>query len=257
MKQGIQLYTVRDYIQNYDDADKTFEFIKDFGCDTVQISGIGPIEPENVKQLIDKYGFDVCVTHKPFERMINDLTALVEEHKMINCDMIGIGSMPGEYREDADKVKEFCRIVNDIGKKMHSMGVHLAYHNHDFEFKPLDNGKNLMDIILEETDPEYFKLIPDVAWLQYSGNDPCEFLEKNVSRIKVVHMKDFTVTDGNRKFVEFGKGLVDFDKVYKVCAELGIPYAVYEQDSDWAVNALDSCEYSFKKMLETEALLTK
>lgn len=251
MKQGIQLYSVRDYIKTYEDADKAFDFIKNFGCDVIQISGIGPIEPLKVKELVEKYEFDVCVTHKPFDRMVNDLHSLIEEHKMINCDMIGLGSMPDEYRGSVQKVKEFCRLADDIGRKMNAEGVHLAYHNHDFEFKTLENGQNTMDIMLENTDPEYFKIIPDVAWVQYAGGDPCEFLTRVADRIKVVHMKDFVVIDGKRKFIEFGNGLVDFNKVYKTCFELNIPYAVYEQDCDWKINALESCKYSFEKMLET------
>jgi len=95
-KIGIQLYTLRDYIQTYEDTEKTFSFVKGLGTNVIQISGIGPIEPEKVAKLVNDFQMDVCVTHKPFDRMLNDLDALAEEHKMINCDTIGLGSMPGE-----------------------------------------------------------------------------------------------------------------------------------------------------------------
>ena len=57
-KIGIQLYTLRDYIKTYEDTEKTFEFVKSLGTNVIQISGIGPIEPEKVAFLVDKYGMD-------------------------------------------------------------------------------------------------------------------------------------------------------------------------------------------------------
>ena len=63
IKLGAQLYTLRDYIQNYEDAEKTFAYLDSIGINTIQISAIGPIEPEKIAYLVDKYSMDVCVTH--------------------------------------------------------------------------------------------------------------------------------------------------------------------------------------------------
>lgn len=250
LKQGIQLYTVRDYIKNYEDADETFAFIKGFGCDVIQISGIGSIEPQKVKELVEKYEFDVCVTHKPFDRMLHDLDALIEEHKMIGCDMIGLGSMPTEYRDSLESAREFAQTFQKISEKVAKKGLSLAYHNHDFEFQKFENDKTIMDVLLEETDPATVKLIPDVAWVQWAGINPCDFLNQIGDRVKVVHMKDYIDQNGDIRFVEFGDGLVDFDAIYQTCMRLNLPYAVYEQDSGWTKNAKDSCLVSFKRMIE-------
>ena len=106
IKLGAQLYTLRDYIKNYEDAEKTFAYLDSIGINTVQISGIGPIEPEKVAYLVDKYNMDVCVTHTPFDRMLEDTEAVVREHRMIHCDTLGIGSMPDEYRGSEEGVRE-------------------------------------------------------------------------------------------------------------------------------------------------------
>ena len=100
-KIGIQLYTLRDYIQTYEQTEKTFKFVKDLGTNVIQISGIGPIEPEKVAFLVDKYDMDVCVTHTGFDRMQHDLDNVIAEHKMMHCDCLGIGGMPKEARESA------------------------------------------------------------------------------------------------------------------------------------------------------------
>ena len=45
---GAQCYTIRDFIKTEKDLDESLKKLKDIGYQTVQLSGIGPIEPEIV-----------------------------------------------------------------------------------------------------------------------------------------------------------------------------------------------------------------
>ena len=244
-KVGVQLYTVRDYMQNYEDTEKLFIFLKDLGVSVIQISGIGPIEPEKVAFLVDKYGMGVCVTHKGFDRMQNDLDNLIKEHKMMHCDTIGIGGMPGESRKSAEGVREFIKQANEVGRKMKEQGIQFAYHNHAFEFEKFD-GKTIMDMLIEETDPEAFSFIPDVYWIQVGGENSAEFLKRLKGRVKVCHFKDGEIAGSCPMITELGVGEVDLDACFKTCMELEIPYIVYEQDNNFDDDALKSTEISFK-----------
>ena len=58
-----------------------------------------------------------------------------------------------------------------------------------------DGDKTIMDILLEETDPEYFNFIPDVYWIQVGGENPAEFLKRLKGRVKVCHFKDGEISD--------------------------------------------------------------
>ncbi len=245
-KIGIQLYTLRDYIKTYEDTEKTFAFVKSLGTNVIQISGIGPIEPEKVAFLVDKYGMDVCVTHKGFDRMQNDLDNLIEEHKMMHCDCLGIGGMPKDARGSAEALRAFIKEANEIGRKMKEKGVRFAYHNHAFEFEKIDGDKSIMDILLEETDPEVFYFIPDVYWMQVGGVNPAEFLKKMKGRVKVAHFKDGIVEGDCPMITELGAGEVDLDACFKACMELDIPYIVYEQDNNFDEDPLKSTEISYK-----------
>ena len=79
IKLGVQLFTLRDKCQNAEDFETTLKFLDSIGCNVIQISAIGDIHPEIVGELVDKYKMDVCVTHKPYDRMKNDLDALISE----------------------------------------------------------------------------------------------------------------------------------------------------------------------------------
>ncbi len=89
IKLGAQLYTLRDYIQTYEDCEETFKYLNGIGINVIQISGIGPIPAEKVAFLCEKYNMDVCVTHTSFDRMRTDLDTVMKEHKMLGCDTLG------------------------------------------------------------------------------------------------------------------------------------------------------------------------
>ena len=231
---GIQLYTLRDHIQTAPDFDRTLQRLAAMGVTDVQISAIGDIPAEVQRDILQKNGMRVCVTHKSFERMQNDLPALIKEHETIGCDAIGLGSAPREYRDTAAGVRTFISIANDIGRELKKHGMAFHYHNHDLEFKPLNNGQTMMDLLLTETDPETFRFIPDVMWIHYAGADPVEVLRKMRGRVKVIHFKDYILTEtGERRFVPLGEGRTNLHACYDAACELDMPYIMYEQDADW------------------------
>lgn len=231
IKLGAQLYTLRDYIQNYEDAEKTFAYLDSIGINTIQISGIGPIEPEKVEYLVDKYNMDVCVTHTSFDRMLSDTETVVREHRMIRCDTLGVGSMPKQYQDSVEGIREFIKITGELGRRLRDMGMHFAYHNHAFEFKKL-GGRRVIDMLIEDTDPELFGFIMDTYWVQYGGGDPADYIRRLEGRMKVCHFKDYKIgEDSKPTFAEVGEGNLDLDACYRACRDTGVGYIVIEQDT--------------------------
>lgn len=252
---GIQLYTLRDYCQTAEDFISTLQKLAEMGVRDVQISAIGDIPAEKQKEALDSAGIKVCVTHKSFEKMTKDLNSLISEHKTIGCDALGLGAAPPECRGTTDRVRDFIKTLSLIGKELKANGMTFNYHNHDFEFKSLeDSRKTMMDLLLNESDPELIHFIPDVAWIHYAGFNPVEVLEKMKGRVKVLHFKDYIIDrDKNRKFVSLGKGKVDLKACYEAAADLDIPYIMYEQDCDWINgDAFEATRQSWEYMKELE-----
>ena len=140
---------ISDKCQNAEDFETTLKFLDDIGCNVIQISAIGDIHPDIVAELVDKYRMDVCVTHKPYDRMKNDLDALIHEHDLIHCNNIGIGAMPGNIHETAEGVTGFITKCNEIAAKMGEKGKFLNYHNHAFEFEVYD-GKRTFERLIDD-----------------------------------------------------------------------------------------------------------
>ena len=253
LKLGCQLYTLRNFIQNYEDCEETFKYLNSIGIKDVQISAIGPIPAEKVAYLLQKYDLNVCVTHISFDRMLDDLDTVMAEHRLYNCDTIGIGMMPGRYRENEDSVFEFIRDSSEIAHKLAGNGFKFAYHNHSFEFYRMSDGKTIYDHLIDDTDPQEYTFIPDTYWYQYSGINPCEALSKVKNRAKVVHFKDYKVDfEGKPTFAEIGNGNMNWDKIFKKCKDIGAGYIMIEQDT-CEIDPRESMAISYRNLCEIAA----
>lgn len=250
---AIQLYTLRDFIKDAENFDATLARLSSMGVKDIQISGIGDIPADVQKEIIDKYNMNVCVTHKSIDWMRDDIDGIMAHHKTIGCDAIGIGSAPGECRGNSGAVRRFIKEAEEIGKTFKDNGLTFNYHNHAFEFHKLDDyNRCMMDMLIDETDPELFYFIPDVAWIHYGGQNPVEVLKKLKGRVKVLHFKDYMIDEnGYRKFTSLGKGIVNLKECYDIACELEIPYIAYEQDCDWVDgDAFKATEESWAFMQE-------
>ena len=141
---GAQCYTIRDFIKTEKDLDESLKKLKDIGYQTVQLSGIGPIEPEIVKELCDKYGLEVICTHRGQEDYLENLEETIRYHKIIGCKIAGIGSI-GDYDRSAEGFRKFVKDFTPVSKRLKEEGITFAYHNHAFDFIKED-GKYLLDI---------------------------------------------------------------------------------------------------------------
>ncbi len=243
IKLGVQLYTLREQCKDAASFEETLKFLQSIGCNVIQISAIGDIHPEIVAELVDKYKMDVCVTHKPYDRMKNDLDALIHEHNLIHCDNIGIGAMPGNIHESFEGVTGFIAKCNEIASLMKKQGKQLCYHNHAFEFEVYD-GKRTFERLIEEAPELHF--IPDTYWMQVGGVNPAEYLKKLKGRVEVCHFKDMRIVNSAQRFAECGTGNIDFDACYASCKEIGVQYIVIEQDLCYDKHPYDSVKIGFE-----------
>ena len=100
MKIGAQMYTIREFCQTPEDTVKSLEKLAEIGYRYVQYSGCGPMDPKELKAACDRVGIEIIITHSPYDRIIDDTDALIEDHNMMGCDYIGLGSMPKYARVD-------------------------------------------------------------------------------------------------------------------------------------------------------------
>jgi len=133
-----------------------------------------------------------------------------------------------------DECKRLGGLLTEIGRRTAAIGIPLGYHNH---VNTISEHPANLDLVLENSDPEYVKLELDTAHMVAGGGDPAKTILKYHDRLLFLHLKD--VVDmpmtGKMKYpfqwVELGRGRVDLPAVF---AALDMT-----QFKGWAVVELD------------------
>lgn len=224
-----QLFTLREFLKTPGDIEESLKKVKGIGYNAIQVSGLGPVEPAFLKELASELDLKICVTHTSFGRMKNDLKAVINEHRLWDCEFVGIGSMPPEYPRTKEGYIKFAREASIIAKELANSGLKLVYHNHNFEFQKYD-GICALDILINETDPKIFGFEIDTYWVQSGGGSPVQWLKKVAGRIDVVHFKDMEIKDCKQEMAAIGEGNLDWPSIIEVCREIGVKWYAVEQD---------------------------
>ena len=224
-----QLYTLREYLKTPEDIFETLKRVRKMGYNAVQVSGMGPIAPDKLKKMVDELGLKICATHISYDRLKDDLDAVIEEHKLWNCDYIGLGAVPSSFRYSLQGYKEFLDEVSVIVKKIYDNGLKFIYHNHSFEFEKF-NGTTALDYLFDNSDPKAFGFELDTYWVQCGGANPVNWIKKVKGRMQVVHFKDMAIKENNQVYAEIGEGNLDWPEIIKACRETGVKWYAVEQD---------------------------
>lgn len=228
-KIAVTLFNLREYCKNEDDLDRTLEKVRAIGYEAIQVSGIGPIQPQKVKQLADKHGLFICATHESISRIRENFDAIVEKHQIYECDFTAAGSSHPAFDWTEEGIEPFINELADIGQRFKEKGIKFGYHNHHSEFQRF-NGKTLLDHIYSNTCPDVLCAEIDIHWVQRGGGDPIEWIHKVAGRMPVVHFKDFVIVDNEPHFCEIGEGNLNMKNIVEACVATQVRWYSVEQD---------------------------
>lgn len=230
MKIAAQIYTVREFTRIPSDIQKSFKKLKSIGYDAIQVSAIGPVEHQHLKDMADAEGLAICATHIGFERLKNDMDDVIKQHNIWECKYVGLGAMPAEYRKSKEGYVEFSKLASRYSQILNDRGLRFIYHNHNFEYMKFD-GLTGMEILLNETDPETFDFEIDTYWVQAGGANPVDWIKKVNGRMKVVHFKDMGADIEFKPIMaEVGEGNLNWPSIIDVCRGIGVEWCAVEQD---------------------------
>ncbi len=239
---GAQLYTMRDLLKTPEDMAKNLPKVRKIGYEVVQVSGVGPIEPKELRKILDDCGLWCCVTHEPTDMIIKETDKIIEKLKILGAVTTAIPGLGPEYRSE-DGYKRLAQEGSEAGRKMKEAGITLMYHNHSFEFEKF-NGRTGYSIIFEESDPRYLHAELDTYWIQHGGASPAAWCRRLKGRIPLLHLKDMAIIEGKQTIAEIGAGNIDFKEIRDICDAGGTTWYMVEQDT-CPGNPLDSLKKSF------------
>src|ERR1700680_3028993 len=256
-KVGLQLYTVRTEMPK--DFEGTIAKVAAIGYKEVEFAGYFDHSPKDVRAILDRLGLTSPAPHVAYDQLGDKWPAQIESAKIIGQRYIVCPWIPEDLRKDPDIWKKAAETFNRAGEASQKAGIQFAYHNHWFEFLPV-NGKLPYDILLEECDPRLVKMEMDLCWIEVGGQDPLKYFKKYPGRFPLVHVKDLTKipkvdVSGGQKFgdtlgemTSVGSGIIDWKKIFAQSDEAGIKHYFVEHDhpKDPFASSATSYEYLSK-----------
>ena len=238
---GLQLWTVRDQMEK--DQAGTLKAVADAGYKQVELGRV--IGSESIVKDAKKLGMNVTSSFVDWNSVLGnkgehpELKAIINGAKELGIEHLVFGYIGKGHRETVELVKKTAAKANAFGEMCNDEGLKLCYHNHSFEFKPIDGKTTGFDILMEELDNNNCKFELDVFWAKLGGWDPVETMRKLDGRISQIHLKDLkegtaiNFDEGevpHEAFEECGDGSIDMAEIMKVAEEVGAEQCHVEQD---------------------------
>ena len=230
MNWSFQLYSAR----NFQPWDKVLKTLGDLGYKEVE--GFGGVyeDPARLHAELDKNGLSMPTGHFSIDLLENDFSNAKQIADTLGIKLIGCPYLNPEDRPgDAAGWRAFGERLGKIGETAKKAGLAFAWHNHDFEFKPLADGSVPQKHILDAAPDIGWEI--DVAWVIRGGADPLKWISDHASRIVAVHVKDIapagqgTNEDG---WADVGHGTVDWRGLMKAFRDkTSAKYFIMEHDN--------------------------
>jgi sugar phosphate isomerase/epimerase len=234
---ALQLYSLRHETAN--DPERIVRLVPSLGFNSVEIAGTYGWPADRWKQLLAETKLRMVGAHVRLEQLESEWETQIEFQRGIGNRRLVVPSLPKNL-QTREGYSEAAKCLTALGQRAKSDGFALFYHNHGYEFSPLDGKRCGMDILLAETDPALLSLEVDTYWVERGGVNSCDFIQKHAARIGMLHAKEFC-RDG--RDVPAGQGDVDWKAIVPLARNRGWPIIV-EYEADNALEAVaESARY--------------
>ena len=214
---GLQLYTLRNVLS---DRPATLARVAELGVTAVEPFGLGRSDlaraarlagARSLKADVDAAGLTVSSTHARLPEP--DAAGWFFEEMAEAGAPVAIAATPealsGFTRDalvSADGVRRYADRLNALAKAAAAHGLRVGYHNHEWEWARLGDGRYGYDVLWDALDPSVVAEV-DLYWAQTAGQVPAEVVGRLGERVELVHVKDGPAVRGEPQ-VAAGAGVV-------------------------------------------------
>jgi sugar phosphate isomerase/epimerase len=249
---GLQLYTVRNEMGK--DFEGTLAKVAAAGYREVEFAGYFDHAPKDVRAILDRHKLTAPSTHVDYASVETKLAQVIETSHVIGHKFVVNPWIDEEMRKQPDVWKRMAATFNKAGEACKKAGLQFAYHNHHFEFVPV-NGVMPFDQLLKECDGDLVKMELDLCWITVARQDPLLYFQRYPGRFPLVHVKGLKKVPEGEAPVPFDQAIpnitdvgtndvIDWKRIFAKADQAGIRHYFVEHDA--APSPFDSLNASAK-----------
>jgi sugar phosphate isomerase/epimerase len=256
---GMQLYTVRTDLEK--DFAGTLAKVAAIGYKEVEFAGYFAHTPKQVKETLTANGLTAPSAHIDYAALGPDkLPAAIDAAHTIGHTFLVNPWIDEKLRSQPGIWQRIAETYNRAGEACKKAGIQFAYHNHNFEFAPVD-GKLPYDVLLESCDPALVKMELDLCWISAAGKDPVDYFKRYPGRFPLVHVKGLSkATPGGAAtpidqllptIADVGSGdVIDWKRIFSHASEAGIKHYFVEHDVSKAPYQTLAASFAYLQKLQ-------
>ena len=236
---GLQFWSLRHDFET--SVSKGLDETKALGFTLVETAGTYGLTPAEFRDQLTAHGLKAVAAHIPYERLKNDLPAVIAEAKTLGVEYIVTPWLP-QPEFDAAAARTVAADFNAWGSAIQAAGMKFAFHPHGYEFLPIPggNGDTPFDLLVSLTKPGVVSFEMDVFWVAHAGVDPARLLARYPDRWTLLHVKDLRkggeIGVGTRSapaedHVAVGTGQLDWSSILKAAKAIGVEYYFIEDET--------------------------
>jgi sugar phosphate isomerase/epimerase len=225
---GVQLYTVRDRMR--EDVPTTLATVAEIGYREVETAGLFDLTPQGFRAELDRAGLVSPAGHYSLNALRGDAESILTTAETLGQRWVIVPSLDQRERT-LEGYRNVAAEFNRMGAQLQQRGLRFGYHNHDFEFQPLEGGRTGYEILLTETDPDLVDMELDLYWAIRGGDDPIRMMQRHPGRFRLLHVKDMADPTGTPRMTDVGGGDVDFASIFAAGERAGVQHHFVEHDN--------------------------
>jgi sugar phosphate isomerase/epimerase len=223
---GVQLYTVRDAVQR--DLEGTLARVAAIGYQEVEFAGYAGRTAAQVRDAVRRAGLNAPSAHVPLATLGQGWSRVLDDAHTVGHRYLVMPWLDEKDRLNLDAYRRIADRLNRAGEAASRAGLRFAYHNHDFEFTPMEN-RLPYDVLLEATDPAHVLLELDLYWITKGGQDPLAYFARWPGRFPLVHVKD-SAGPPEHRMADVGAGTIEWARIFAHRKQAGIEHFFVERD---------------------------
>lgn len=264
MKIGLQVSSLKKFLETPQDVLETFKKINQIGYNYIQTEWIGEgVSYQSIRDSLNRTGLLCVGTQDFYTEVLAQPDKYIARNELWESKYMGITIIPPSLKDSKpEHFKDFASMLNDLSRKINESGKILALHPL-FSSYEKTNHTSALDEVWQFLD-DSIQLQPDFYHVVRAKEDPVEIIKKFKGRMDQTHFKDFRIAtknvdsissagfdilkQGDFPLMPIGQGIIQWEEIIQACISCGVKYCFVEQEA-WDKDPFECMQDSFSYLV--------